>query len=206
MAKQFLIEHRKKIERRFPISSNQLQPGMVVEARYKSRSPRNKSNRQKIYMLLILNPLSIEKGIQVAHAISLNEVIPLKFNKFVKKHGLEYAPKPPAFKNFQIPIVGIGTKHQARSFYKADIKKFLGSANILGTSYRTFNLKFFGVINLVDYKFDQELEDLFEIKNLDETIEEAIEGDNKDKANIVGKYKKGDQTMLKHGPQNTEPE
>ena len=33
---------------------------------------------------------------------------------------------------------------------------------------------------------------------------EADEEDNKGKANIVGTYEKGGQTMLKHGPQNDE--
>ena len=90
---------------------------------------------------------------------------------------------------FAIPVKGVGKDSTVRKYnidYNKDmVNKYWGS--------------FYG-------KKQESKISLMNILNEVVNVFEADEEDNKDKANIVGKYEKGGQTMLKHGPQNTEPE
>ena len=154
MAKNFIGTHRTKIIRgkRVSLSTNALQKGMIVEAKYKPMDKDGKPGPSKKYMLLILNPAYKGSAKQkMVHALTLNNFAPPILNKLAEKIGLAYIPKYQKMVALDIPKLIM--EEASQRFYSAKLKKDIG--NKYGASYRTMLLKSFSSIELVNYNFDK---------------------------------------------------
>jgi len=149
----FLGEHNTKIEKKAPIALNQLQKGMVVNFRYKKKQRKGKPAESKDYLALILNP-SYEGFV---HALSMGMFSNKELNNMAEKYGLVHLKVPPKFKALDFPKIVM--KESSQRFYASAVKKLIG--NKLGKSYRTFLIKSFGPLSVIDYEFDQRIQDLY---------------------------------------------
>ena len=149
----FFNEHINKIEEISPLSISQLQKGMVVKATYKKKKTKKQPARTKEYMLLILN-----RGYEnYVHALSMEKFTNKELNNLAEKYGLIYLKVPPKFKALDFPKIIM--KESSQRFYAHAIKKLIG--NKLGKSYRTLLIKSFGPLSVVDYEFDERIQDLY---------------------------------------------
>ena len=118
---------------------------MVVEARYTPQE-----GESKRYMLLILNPLFYKQ----VHALTLNNFGFQIFDRLAKTQGLRYIPQYQQYRGLDIAEMVMGGSPKA--FYNKMLITALDS--YFNRAYRTMELKSFGSINLIDYKFNKETE------------------------------------------------
>ncbi len=136
----FLATHRKNIIESISISKNEIQPGDIVEFRYKS------SKGSKLQIVLCLGGMDKEKKL---HAIKIEN---LSLNKF--KSLLVGIGKPTLMldvrKNKEIIKVVIEgeTDTQKQSFYKDTVKKFVKE-----DIYRTYIGGKITSVKLIQYDF-----------------------------------------------------
>ena len=149
----FLGGHNNKIEKKAPIAVNQLQKGMVINFRYNKKASKGKPAKSKTYLALVLNP----RYQGFVHALSMEMFSNNELNNMAEKYGLVHLKVPPMFKALDFPKIVM--KEASLKFYASAVKKLIG--NKLGKSYRTFIIKSFGPLSVIDYEFDQRIQDLY---------------------------------------------
>ena len=89
------------------------------------------------------------------HLLSLNEMTPTQFNNLARKTGLREIPK---FNKRGLDMEKLIMEMSSRRFY---IGKLKGNIKLsYNSSYRTFFTNKLGNIQLVDYKFDDDIRKL----------------------------------------------
>lgn len=145
MARSHLNEHTLRIRKRLVIPKAKLSRGMIVEARY-----RPQEGEAKRYMLLILNPRFYNQ----VHALTLDNFGFQIFDRFAANQGLTYIPEYQEYKGLDIAEVSI--TGSPKTFYRKSLRTGLDS--FFNRAYRTMDIKSFGSINVVDYKFNKDTE------------------------------------------------
>ena len=125
-----------------------LQKGMIIQNRYKSRDGKTRD-----YMFLVLNPL-YRMDMKV-HVLSLNEMTKIQFNNMARRTGIRIIPKYANTRAIQLPKLTMN--ESSRRFYSRILapKMDLWYNN----SYRTLTLGNLGAIFLIQYSFDQDILD-----------------------------------------------
>ena len=153
-----LNEHRVKVKSQVQIQLSRLEKGMVVKARYNPKVGDIRKGAQE-YMLLILNPTWQKK----VHALSLDAFSNVRLNQLAEDVGLVYIPQFKKKRKVNIPKLEMRTSSQR--FYASFLKKDMSTK--WGNSYRTFDLKHFNKLFLVDYKFNDAVENKFLLEDRD---------------------------------------
>ena len=124
-----------------------LQKGMIIQNRYKSRDGKTRD-----YMFCVLNPL-YRLDMKV-HVLSLNEMTKIQFNHMARRTGVRIIPK---YKKRGLVMPKLMMHESSRRFYhkKLALKMDLWYNN----SYRTLTLGSIGTVLLIDYKFDKDIEE-----------------------------------------------
>ena len=118
---------------------------MIVEARYTPQE-----GEAKRYMLLILNPRFYTQ----VHALTLDNFGFQIFDRFAQSQGLRYIPQYQEYRGLDIAEMILSGSPKA--FYAKRLRPGLDS--YFNRAYRTMELKSFGSINLIDYKFNKDTE------------------------------------------------
>jgi len=150
-----LRSHKTKIIRgkRLIVKPNQLQKGMIIEAKYSPQED-GKPGQAKSYMLLILNPSYKGKSkIAKVHALTLDNFTPMILNSLAEKVGLLYIPKYEKMVGMSIPKLLMDQASQR--FYSNTLRKDMDGK--YGASYRTLFIKSFKGMELVNYNFDKKV-------------------------------------------------
>ena len=135
----FLREHKLNINRKLIIPRYQLQKGMVVSGKY-----RNQDNISSDYVILVLQPNYEGK----LHGLSLGEVDMSTIKDLAKDVGTTIIHSN-RFRALQIPKLEM--YGSSKRFYSSKLKATMESQ--WNNSYRTFDLKNFTSLMLLDYKF-----------------------------------------------------
>jgi hypothetical protein len=130
------------------IPKHQLQKGMVIQNRYK-----NLEGITKDYFFLILNPEYLRK----VHVLSLNEISNIRFNELARKTGIRIIPR---FKKRGLIIPRLTMIESSQRFYNS--KLAAGMETLYNNSYRTLFLNNMQLVQLIDYRFDQDVDDLID--------------------------------------------
>ena len=135
----FLREHKLNINRKLIIPRYQLQKGMIVSGKYNSQD-----NGSSDYVILVLQPNYEGK----LHGLSLAEVDLGTIKNLAKDIGTTII-RSNRFRTLQIPKLEM--YGSSRRFYSSKLKATMESQ--WNNSYRTFDLKNFTSLMLLDYKF-----------------------------------------------------
>ena len=153
-----LNEHRVKVKSQVQIQLARLEKGMIVKARYNPKDGDVRRGAQE-YMLLILNPIWQKK----VHALSLDAFSNVRLNQLAEDVGLVYIPQFKKKRKVNIPKLEMRTSSQR--FYASFLRKDMSTK--WGNSYRTFDIKHFNKLFLVDYKFNDSVENKFLLEDRD---------------------------------------
>ena len=138
----FLTTHRRNILDRTPINRNQIEPGDIVEFRYKSSKGNN------LQIVLALGSIQKDKEKKL-HAVKIENLSINRFKRLLVEIG-----KPVLMvdkrKNKEITKVLLegDTESQKKSFYKNTLRRFV-KENI----YRTYTDTNIASVSLVEYEF-----------------------------------------------------
>ena len=135
----FLREHKLNINRKLIIPRYQLQKGMIVSGKYNSQD-----NGSSDYVILVLQPNYEGK----LHGLSLAEVDLGTIKDLAKDIGTTII-RSNRFRTLQIPKLEMYSS--SKRFYSSNLKATMESQ--WNNSYRTFDLKNFTSLMLLDYKF-----------------------------------------------------
>jgi len=145
-----LNEHLHQVKTRYPVSQGSLEPGMIIEGRYKSLN-----GESKRHLMCILNPYYLGK----IHAVSLDKITYVGWNRFVEKTGLRNIESIKGLRALNIPKV---IMDDPRRFYRSNlVPQFNSDLYNMADSYRTY---FYGNIKglmILDYKFNAKVEALW---------------------------------------------
>ena len=130
------------------IPKHQLQKGMVIQNRYK-----NLKGETKDYMFLILNPDYYNK----VHVLNLNEFTNMRFNELARKTGIRILPR---FKKRGLIIPRLTMIESSQRFYYG--KLALNMETLYNNSYRTLLIKNMQLVQLIDYRFDDDVDKLID--------------------------------------------
>lgn len=138
-------QHVLKKEAAIIIPKRALQKGMVIQTRYK-----NLDSKIKSYFFVVLNGSFRGK----VHLLSLNEMSTLKFNSMARRTGIRIIPK---YKKRALIMPKLIMNESSNRFYhnKLASKMDLWYEN----SYRTFFINKMGLVQLIDYRFDKDIEE-----------------------------------------------
>ena len=132
------------------IPKHQLQKGMIVQNRYK-----NLKGETKDYMFLILNPEIKGK----VHVLNLNEFTSTRFNELARTTGVRIIPK---FKKRGLIMPRLNMVESSQRFYYNKLAASMES--LYNNSYRTLFINNMALVQLIDYKFDSDIEDMIDRK------------------------------------------
>jgi len=121
-----------------------LQKGMIVQANYQTQD-----KKLKPYMFVVLNREFRGK----VHLLSLNEMSPIQLNNMARRVGVRVIPK---FKKRGLDFEKIIMTESSNRFYNSKLAGNMDSW--YNDSYRTFFLKNIRLIQLIDYKWDEDIE------------------------------------------------
>jgi len=129
------------------IPKHSLEKGMIFQNRYKSRDGKTRD-----YMFVVLNPLyTIDRKI---HVLSLNEMTKIEFNNMARRTGVRVIPK---YKKKGLILPKLVMNESSKRFYNKRLAPYFD--RWYNNSYRTLTLGNVGTTILVDYKFDDDIED-----------------------------------------------
>jgi hypothetical protein len=120
---------------------------MIFQNRYKSRDGKTRD-----YMFVVLNPLyAIDRKI---HVLSLNEMTKIEFNNMARRTGVRIIPK---YKKKGLILPKLIMHESSKRFYNKRLAPYFD--RWYNNSYRTLTIGNVGTAVLVDYKFDDDIED-----------------------------------------------
>tara|TARA_R110000787_G_scaffold187978_1_gene299802 strand:+ start:338 stop:724 length:387 start_codon:yes stop_codon:yes gene_type:complete len=120
---------------------------MVIQNRYK-----NQKGETKDYMFLILNPEFRNK----VHVLNLNEISTVRFNDLARLTGVRIIPK---FKRRGLIIPRLTMIESSQRFYYS---KLSGNMETLyNNSYRTLFVANMQIVQLIDYNFDSDIQNMY---------------------------------------------
>lgn len=145
MAVSYYNAHLGRKQSSVIIPKYDLQKGMIVQANYK-----NQEGKLKPYMFVVLNREFRGK----VHLLSLNEMTVIQLNNMARRVGVRVIPK---FKKRGLDFEKIIMTESSNRFYNSKIASNMDLW--YNNSYRTFFLKNIRLIQLIDYKWDQDIEE-----------------------------------------------
>jgi hypothetical protein len=146
VAQNYYNQHIRSKESTVVITKNLLEKGMIIQSRYK-----NLAGKSKDYMFVVLNK-SFEGKV---HLLSLNEMSPVQLNNLARKTGVRWIPK---YEKRGLDFEKLIMKESSSRFYHKNLAK--GMDRDFNNSYRTFFADKLTGVKLVDYLFDEDIENL----------------------------------------------
>jgi hypothetical protein len=144
--RNYYTQHLRSKESSILISKRMLEKGMIVQARYK-----NLDKKTKEYMFVVLN-----RGYQgKVHLLSLNDMSPAQLNNLARMTGVRWIPK---FDKRGLDFEKLVINESSNRFYHRKLAK--GMDKDYNNSYRTFFEKQLTGLKLIDYLFDEDIENL----------------------------------------------
>lgn len=144
--RNYYTQHLRSKESSILISQRMLEKGMIVQARYK-----NLDKKTKEYMFVVLN-----RGYQgKVHLLSLNDMSPTQLNNLARQTGVRWIPK---FDKRGLDFEKLVIKESSNRFYHRKLAK--GMDKDFNNSYRTFFANKLTGVKLIDYLFDEDIENL----------------------------------------------
>jgi len=145
MSINYYNTHLTKKESSVIIPKSALEKGMIIQARYTSSD-----HAARPYMFVVLNRNFRGK----VHLLSLNEMTTYQLNDMARKTGTRVIPK---FKKRGLDLEKLIILESSNRFYH---RKLAGNMDRLyNHSYRTFFLNKIGLVQLIDYRFDKDIEE-----------------------------------------------
>jgi len=148
MAINYYNHHLSHKESSIIIPKSQLQKGMVIQTNYK-----NQQNKRKPYIFVVLNSEFRGK----VHLLSLNEMTVKQMNDMARRIGIRYIPK---FKKKGLNFEKLIMTESSNRFYNHKLANNMD--RWYNNSYRTFFVKHLSLVQLIDYKFDKDIEDMMD--------------------------------------------
>tara|TARA_R110000822_G_scaffold158483_4_gene298018 strand:- start:111 stop:560 length:450 start_codon:yes stop_codon:yes gene_type:complete len=146
MAQNYYGQHLRSKESTIIISKGVLEKGMIIQGRYK-----NLAGKTKEYMFVVLNKSFKGK----VHLLSLNDMSPTQLNNLARSTGVRWIPK---YEKRGLDFEKLIMKESSSRFYHKKLAK--GMDKDFNNSYRTFFAKKLTGVKLVDYLFDEDIENL----------------------------------------------
>ena len=144
MSINYYNTHLTKKESSVIIPKSALEKGMIIQARYTSA---DKSARP--YMFVVLNRNFRGK----VHLLSLNEMTTYQLNDMARRTVIRIIPN---FKKRGLDFEKLLIMESSNRFYH---RKLAGNMDTLyNHSYRTFFANKIGLVQLIDYRFDKDIE------------------------------------------------
>ena len=145
MATNYYNAHVGKKESSIIIPKHDLHKGMIVQSNYK-----NKEGKLKPYMFVVLNPGFRGK----VHLLSLNEMSPIQLNNMARRVGIRVIPK---FKKRGLDFEKLIMTESSNRFYH---HKLANNMDLwYNNGYRTFFSQNLRLLQLIDYKWDEDIEE-----------------------------------------------
>ena len=144
MSVNYYNSHVSKKQSSIIIPKYDLQKGMIIQANYQTQE-----NGLKPYMFVVLNREFRGK----VHLLSLNKMTPIQLNNMARRVGVRVIPK---FKKRGLDFEKIIMTESSNRFYNSKIASNMDTW--YNDSYRTFFLKNIRLIQLIDYKWDEDIE------------------------------------------------
>lgn len=145
MAINYYNQHLMKKESSLIIPKHALHKGMIIQSRYKTINDGSHN-----YMFVVLNPDFRGK----VHLLSLNEMTTIQLNNMARRVGIRMIPK---YKKRGLNFEKLIMTESSNRFYHS---KLAGNMDLwYNHSYRTFFKKNIGLVQLVDYRWDKDIED-----------------------------------------------
>ena len=104
-------------------------------------------------MFLILNPEHLSK----VHVLSLNEFTNSRFNSLARQTGIRIIPK---FKKRGLIIPRLTMIESSQRFYYG--KLAVNMEALYNNSYRTLFINNMQLVQLIDYRFDKDIDDMID--------------------------------------------
>tara|TARA_R110001592_G_scaffold123185_4_gene330796 strand:+ start:3527 stop:3982 length:456 start_codon:yes stop_codon:yes gene_type:complete len=142
----YFSQHLRSKESQILISPSVLQKGMIIQCRYK-----NLDKKSKEYMFVVLNKSFRGK----MHLLSLNSMSPKQLNDLARMTGVRWIPK---YEKRGLDFEKLIMKESSSRFYHKKLAK--GMDKDFNNSYRTFFVNKLSSVKLVDYLFDEDIENL----------------------------------------------
>ena len=120
---------------------------MVIQNRYK-----NQKGETKDYMFLVLNPEHRGK----VHVLNLNEFTTTRFNELARQTGVRIIPK---FKKRGLIMPRLTMIESSQRFYYGMLARDMEV--LYNNSYRTLFINKMQLVQLIDYKFDDDIQALY---------------------------------------------
>ncbi len=139
----FLATHKRNILERTSISYNQIEPGDILEFRYKGKS----GSALKLVIALNIFPLTGNRNVKKLHAMSLPELSINVFKRFIGRLG-KPALELDERKNKEVIKLIVEGGKKGNVFYDKVASKFNKE-----NAYRTFNISNITSIKLVEYNY-----------------------------------------------------
>ena len=144
MAINYYNTHLTKKESSVIIPKYALEKGMIIQARY-TKVDRTSKN----YMFVVLNRDFRGK----VHLLSLNEMTTIQLNNMARRTGIRIIPN---FKKRGLDFEKLLILESSNRFYH---RKLQGNMDTMyNHSYRTFFANKLGLVQLIDYRFDKDIE------------------------------------------------
>mgnify|MGYP006928191209 FL=1 len=144
MAINYYNTHLTKKESSVIIPKHALEKGMIIQARYT-----NVDRKSKQYMFVVLNRDFRGK----VHLLSLNEMTTYQLNDMARRTGIRIIPN---FKKRGLDFEKLLIMESSNRFYH---RKLAGNMDTMyNHSYRTFFANKLGLVQLIDYRFDKDIE------------------------------------------------
>ena len=145
MSVNYYNAHLTRKESSIIIPKAQLQKGMVIQTNYRAQE-----SRLKPYMFVVLNSMYRGK----VHLLSLNEMTVKQMNDMARRIGIRYIPK---FRKKGLNFEKLIMTESSNRFYNHKLARNMDTW--YNNSYRTFFIKQIRLVQLIDYRFDQDIED-----------------------------------------------
>lgn len=175
----YLSHYRSRIAKKYAIPRTFLEAGLLCELFYKSEY----AKLPKYYYVLILHPGFGPFPHKLLHALTLEHLQPMYFDKFVDEIGLEYSKYMKTIRRVAIEKL-VMDKKDSKKFYLHELKRRLNTS--FDNTYRTFNTMNLRGIRVIDYKFNDSKDILQESFNKQMKKSENAQVD--DKKQIVSRY------------------
>ena len=143
----FLSTHRGNILDRTTISKRLIEPGDIIEFRYKGKS----GSGLKLVIVLNIFPMSGSFKVKKLHALTLSEISLPVFKRFLNRIGKPSLEEDER-KNKKVVKLIIEGGQKGDMFYKRVASKFNKEK-----AYRTYSMDSMSSIKLIEYNFSNQI-------------------------------------------------
>jgi hypothetical protein len=175
----YTSHYKTRILGKYTIPRTFLESGLLCELYYKPLDSRT----FKYYYVVILHPGFGPFPHKLMHALTLEHMNPMYFDRFVDDVGLEYSIHMKTIRKVAIEKL-IMDKKDSKKFYLTELKRRLNTS--FDNTYRTFNTMNIKMIRALDYKFTNQKDILQDSYN--KQMAKSVNAQVDDKKKIVSRY------------------